>query len=220
MAEEEVIVLTRERKPRKMPKTLKVIIIITIFYMILTFFFRTNPLEFLIFVGAKIWGWLKTIQTFSYPRWFWIFGFIALVWISARLFYLFMPTLYIVDENRFLTVFRSIPGEMWKFYVIEWRDWPPRPRLEIFEVPDSWINFYYKMYVIVNPEGKRLERVKDGKIIRFDTSDREAVQIKLLWNELKAVREQLEIERDINLRLRRQLGVMPGWEEQKSSSSE
>ena len=219
MADEEVIVLTRQPRQRKMPRTLKAIIAIVVAYMLLTLVFRTNPLEFLAFVFAKVWGWLQTIQVFALPRWTWIVGVIGILWLSARFFYLIMPTLYIVDENKFLTVFRTVPGQEWKFYVIEWVDWPPRPRLEIFQIADSWIDFYYKMYVVRHPAGKRIYRVKDGRVIHFDTEDREAVQIELLWNELKAVREQLEIEREVNLRLRRQLGAM-GWEEQRPSYSE
>ena len=220
MADEEVIVLTRQPRQRKMPRTLKAIIAIVVAYMVLTLFFRTNPLEFLAFVFAKIWGWLQTIQTFSLPRWTWIVGFVGLVWVSARFFYLFMPTLYIVDENKFLTVFRTKPGAIWRFYVFEWVDWPPRPRLERMEVPDEWVEFFYKSYVVRHPNGKKLVRIADGRTVKFDTIDREATQIELLWNELKAVREQLEIEREVNLRLRRQLGAMPGWEEQGSSFSE
>ena len=202
--------IRKERKP--LPTWAKVVIGIIVLYMLIALLTPVNPLSTAKYYFFRLLDWLNTYQQITFRRWVWFSGFVAIVWASARFFYYFMPTLYLVDENKFLTVFHTKEGEgIWTFYVFEWVDWPPRPRLYRFEVEAEWVEFHYKMYVIRHPKGKKIIRIWEGRKVKLDTEDREAVLVDLLEKELRQIRKALEIEREENLKLRRQLAEVGMW---------
>ena len=207
----EVRIVRKEVKP--LPTWAKITITLILLYLVITLLTPVNPLAVIKYVVYRIADWLNTYQQITFRRWVWFSGFIILVWLSARLFYYFMPMVYLVDENKFLTVFRTREGEAdWTFYVFEWVDWPPRPRLYRFTVPAEWVEFHYKMYVIRHPKGEKLIRLWEGRTVRFDTEKREAVKLELLEKELRQTREALKALREENLRLFRMMReVCGGW---------